>query len=165
MRVKNCLFLVVFLVGMLFCVTPVLADCEECDINHCDSCGCVLNSSKTACTYANFEENTTSCGDEKGGIQNIPTVIPKTTRIVYLLFQVLVPILLVVFGMIDLVKSISAQKAEDIKKGQQTLIKKIITAVLIFFVFSLVKFIVSAASDNSSNVISCLECFIKDDCK
>lgn len=115
-------------------------------------------------TYENYDPNgVTSCGG--GYIEDIPTTLPKTISVVYTVIQVLVPIILVVVGSIDLVKSIVAQKEDDIKKGQKTLLKRLIGAILIFFVFVIVKFVISLAADNSSvKILECAECFINNNC-
>lgn len=104
--------------------------------------------------------NTVNCGE----ITDIPQGIPKTTKIIYLLLQIGIPVALVVFSMIDLMKAVTAQKEDEIKKGQQTLVKKLISAALVFFVFAFVKLIVSFLADNTS-VGKCLNCFIKGDCE
>ena len=46
--------------------------------------------------------------------------------------QYVAPVLLILWGSIDLVKSIIQGKEEDIKKSQKILIKRIISAVLLF---------------------------------
>lgn len=104
--------------------------------------------------------NTVSCGE----ITDIPKGIPNTTKVIYTLLQIGIPIALVIFGMLDLMKAVTAQKEDEIKKGQQTLIKRLISAALVFFVFAIVKALVSVVADNTS-VGKCLNCFIKGDCK
>ena len=46
--------------------------------------------------------------------------------------QWVVPILLIVWGTIDLVKSVVAGKEDDIKKNQKTLVRRVISAVIVF---------------------------------
>ena len=46
--------------------------------------------------------------------------------------QFVVPVLLILWGTIDLVKSVVAGKEEDIKKNQKALIKRVISAVIVF---------------------------------
>lgn len=114
-------------------------------------------------TYNNISDSLVSCGT----IKNIPAILPKVISIIYIIVQIVIPVLLVVFGMIDLLKGVMGQKEDEIKKGQQTLIKRIITAVLVFFVFAIVKLVVSLAADNqsqSNGMIDCAECFIKNKC-
>lgn len=48
--------------------------------------------------------------------------------------QWVVPVILIILGSIDLVKAVIASKEDDIKKGQQTLIKRLIAAVIVFLV-------------------------------
>lgn len=104
--------------------------------------------------------NTVSCGE----ITGIPKGIPATTKIIYLLLQIGVPIVLVIFGMVDLMKAVTAQKEDEIKKGQQVLIKRVVSAVIIFFVFAIVKALASMLADSAS-VGECLNCFIKGECE
>ena len=66
--------------------------------------------------------------------------------------------------MLDLAKAVMAQKEDEIKKGQQTLIKRLVAAAIVFFIFSIVKMVATYLSDNSS-VGSCMNCFIKGDCQ
>lgn len=100
-----------------------------------------------------------SCGNNT--MKNIPSDIPRITRFLYIFLQILVPIGLVLVSSIDLFKAIAAQKEDDIKKGQQTLIKRIITAVIVFFVFAIVKLVISVISDNSEGIIDCVSCFLE----
>lgn len=98
-----------------------------------------------------------------GSVTDIPKIIPSTTKIVYLVIEILVPIALVILGMIDLAKGVMAQKEDEIKKGQQTFIKRIIAAAIMFFVLAIVKLFASFLADDSS-VGECLNCFIKGEC-
>ena len=52
--------------------------------------------------------------------------------------QYIAPVLLILWGSIDLVKSIIQGKEEDIKKSQKILIKRIISAVILFLLPMLV---------------------------
>ena len=87
--------------------------------------------------------------------------IANLVHTVILLIQIAVPIVLVIMGLIDLFKGITAQKEEEIKKGQQLLIKRIITAVIIFFVIAGVKLLISivAGKDLGTKIIDCANCF------
>ena len=74
--------------------------------------------------------------------------------------KIAVPVLLVVFGMIDLAKAVIAQKEDEIKKGQQTFIKRAIAAVIVFFVIQVVQIVVRFVSGNEQTIASCFNCFI-----
>ena len=99
-----------------------------------------------------------SCGD--GYLTDIPGSLLRVTSLLYKLFQVVIPVILVIICSIDLIKAMAGQKEDEIKKGQHLLIKRLIQAIIIFFVFAIVKFLVSVVSENSSSVIDCVNCFI-----
>jgi len=60
-------------------------------------------------------------------------------------FRILIPILLIIWGSIDLSKAVIAQKDDDIKKAQSTLMKRAIVAVVIFFLPAMVAMIIGLA--------------------
>lgn len=147
-----------------FNVNSVKADCLDCDVSNCADCGCVLSKSGNSCVYDNFNVESVSCG--KNTLTGIPKSVPKIVSFVYIIIQVLVPVLLVVIGSIDLIKSMTAQKEDNMKKSQQMFIKRFISAILIFFLFVFVKLFISVVSDSSdSGVFDCFECFIKNNDK
>ena len=161
----------VFILSIILIPITALADCDKYSIAECESKGCKLvsNSDGTSkCVYNNISTNkSASCGNNL--LTEIPATIPKLTHMVYNIIQVLVPILLVLFCSIDLIKAVAAGKEDDIKKNQNIVIKRLITAILVFFVFFVVKFVISlAATDKDSNkgyrIINCAECFINNRC-
>lgn len=101
-----------------------------------------------------------------GNITKIPARIPELTSMVVTIIQVAVPVVLIIMGMVDLFKGITAQKDDEIKKGQQTFVKRLIVAALIFFIVVIVKFIVSVVSQVSSvSIVECIDCFVSNKCK
>ncbi len=104
----------------------------------------------------------TACSSVLSNV-SIDPKLPNTVHMIIVIIQIAVPILLVVFGMMDLVKAVMAGKEDEIKKGQQTFIKRIIAAAIVFFVIVVVKFVISlvADSDNKAGIISCANCFLK----
>ncbi len=86
--------------------------------------------------------------------------IARITSLVVTLIQVVVPILLVIWGMLDLGKAVTAQKDDEIKKGQQTLVKRAITAAIVFFVVSIVKLLLGIVAKGNTGVSECFDCFI-----
>ena len=63
--------------------------------------------------------------------------------------KIIIPIILVIMGSIDLAKAVMAQKDDEIKKGYQSLMKRVIVAVIIFFLPSLVSMIIGLVGDES----------------
>lgn len=98
-------------------------------------------------------------GNETTGI---PGIVGNMIHWIYLGVQIVVPILLIIFGMIDLAKAITAQKEDEIKKAQGGLLKKAIVAVIVFLVFSLVQFIFSFAQGDK-NAWDCVNQLINGD--
>ncbi len=114
-------------------------------------------------TYNNYSPATVSCGD--GLLTSIPNAVPKVVSIAYTIIQIAIPVILVVMGTLDLFKGITAQKEDEMKKGQQMFVKRLIAAALIFFVFVIVKVVVSFVADGSSvAIMECAECFINNNC-
>lgn len=62
------------------------------------------------------------------------------------LIKVAVPILLVIFGMIDFGKSIVAKKEDDVKKYQKAFVSRVISAVVVFLIVFIVQLIVNIIS-------------------
>lgn len=85
---------------------------------------------------------------------------PYLVSTVVTIIKIAVPILLIIFGMLDLGKAVVAAKEDEIKKGQQTFIKRAIAAVIVFFVIQIVQIVVRFVSGNDQNVSGCFNCFI-----
>ena len=87
--------------------------------------------------------------------------IPEMTHLVVTVIQIAVPVLLIIFGMFDLGKSVMAQKEDEIKKAQQTFVKRLVAAALVFFVVIIVQVVTKlVAGDEGENIWDCVNCFI-----
>ncbi len=78
--------------------------------------------------------------DHCGGLLPIVRVLRKG---VYPLVQIFIPIILIVFGVIDLGKAVIASDEKEIKAAQSRLIKRCIYAALIFFVVTIVTLVMN----------------------
>ena len=84
--------------------------------------------------------------------------------------KIVVPILLIIWGMMDFTKSVIAKKEEDIKKYQKAFVSRLISALVVFliiFVVQLAVNLVSGVEDRSnpdgttvSDIWSCSKKFI-----
>ncbi len=110
--------------------------------------------------------NIASCDSAIGSSTIIDSKIPEMVHSIVTIIKVAVPILLVILGMIDLVKGVVAQKEDDMKKGRSMFIKRLISGVLVFFVFTIVQLIISFVADASKNpgIMDCVSCFINNEC-
>ena len=70
---------------------------------------------------------------------------------VIVIIKIGIPVLLIIFGMLDIGKGVVASKEDEIKKGQQMFIKRLISAVLVFFVVSIVQLVIGLADDKDSS--------------
>ena len=81
---------------------------------------------------------------------NIPIEITGLIATIIMLLKIAVPILLVIYGMLDLGKAVMSQKEDEIKKGQQTFFKRLIAAALVFFVVAIAQFVVSLGDQENA---------------
>ena len=65
--------------------------------------------------------------------------IPQIVSLLINLIKVGVPVLLIIFGMLDLGKAVMAGEEKEIKEAQKMLIKRLIYGVVIFFVVTIVQ--------------------------
>lgn len=152
-----------------------LTDLKKCQLNSNNSNSCFdditrddvddINCSGTSGNNNYSNDSLVSCGN--GLLTDIPVKVPQTVHLIYLLIQVAVPVILVVFGSIDFIRAIVSTKEDEIKKGQQTFIKRLFTAAIIFFIFSIIKLVVSLVNGDSdrgiNNVMNCTKCLINND--
>ena len=81
------------------------------------------------------------------------------------ILQIGIPIILIVLGMLDLGKAVMASKEDEIKNAQKMLIKRVIYAVAIFFVVTIVTLVFNllvtsgATEGTDANVTSWTECW------
>ena len=61
-------------------------------------------------------------------------VIVSLIKAVVQVFQIVIPILLILFGLIDLGKAVIASKEDEMKKARKNLIKRVIYAIAVFLV-------------------------------
>ncbi len=65
------------------------------------------------------------------------------------ILQIGIPILLIVLGMLDLGRAVVAGKEDEIKKNQQMLVKRAISAIAVFLVVTIVSLIFNVVSTSS----------------
>ena len=98
------------------------------------------------------------------GSINLDSALPAAVSTIIGLIKIFVPMLVVLFGLIDLGKAVTQQKEDDIKKSQGLLIKRIILAAIVFFVISLVQFVVGIVGGTNEKNWGCFECFVNGKC-
>ncbi|NMA50627.1 MAG: hypothetical protein GX951_02120 [Mollicutes bacterium] len=75
------------------------------------------------------------------------------------IFKILIPVILIIVGLIGLGKALVANEDDEIKKASNSLLKKIITGLAIFFLPTLINAIVGMVdSDVKRDATICIEC-------
>lgn len=77
------------------------------------------------------------------------------------IFKIVIPILILIFGMIDLGKAVIASKDDEIKKAAKSLLFRVIAGLVIFFIPTLISFvftIVDAFNEVSGDYGTCAAC-------
>ena len=82
----------------------------------------------------------------EGGDAGIPEGIGNVIHLIVVAIQVVVPILLIIWGMIDFAKAIIGQDEDKIKQGQRTFLKRLIAAVVVFLVVTIVQLAIRLAA-------------------
>lgn len=62
--------------------------------------------------------------------------------IALMIFKIIIPVLLIIFGMIDLGKAVISSKEDEIKKSTMSLAKRAAAGIVIFFIPTLVAVII-----------------------
>lgn len=78
---------------------------------------------------------------------------PELTTFIHniiILIKIAIPVILIIFGMIDLGKGVVAGKEDEIKKGQNDFIKRLIAGVIVFFMVSIVQLVISLIDKDSN---------------
>ena len=97
------------------------------------------------------------CDNDK----KFPYVFAQITSTAMTIIKIVIPILLVITGMISFFKvTISSNVEDEMKKAKTKLINSIIAAVVVFFTFSIVNFVVTLVAGTNNKFMSCVECFM-----
>ncbi len=92
------------------------------------------------------------CGGTDGDLSPVFGIIGWVVQGI----KIIVPIMLILFGMLQMAQAVMSQKDDAIKTAQKGLINKIIAAVVVFLVITLVTFLMSVIGDDSWQ--ACMNC-------
>lgn len=90
-------------------------------------------------------------GEIDDGCRGLLPLVRVIRRGIYPIVQILIPIVLIIYGIIDLGKAVIASDEKEIKAAQSRLIKRCIYAALIFFVVTLVTVIMDIIGNGGSD--------------
>ena len=81
------------------------------------------------------------------------------------IIQILTPIILIILGMIDFGKAVVASDERQMKESSSKFIRRVIAAVIIFFVIAIVKFVFKQLVTTENGVLGCANCFLNNNCE
>jgi len=96
--------------------------------------------------------------------------LPALVSTLINILKIGIPILLIVFGMLDMGKAVMSNDEKEMKSAQGVLIKRCIYAVIVFFIVAIVQFVVGILADTgsvdkaSATKATCIDCFINGNC-
>lgn len=67
------------------------------------------------------------------------------------IFKIIIPILLIVFGIMDVGKSVTAGKDDEIKKNLKSFAFRVAAAIMVFFIPNIVGMVMSMLANATSN--------------
>lgn len=91
----------------------------------------------------------------------IPYQIVSILRAIIQIIKIVIPVVLIVFGMIDFAKVVIGKPEDQMKKSGKSFGSRIMAAVLIFLVVSIVEFVLPLINSGES-VMNCFACVVKD---
>lgn len=100
----------------------------------------------------------------------IPNQLFNLVATIVKLIKIAVPVLLIIFGMIDFAKSVVAKNEDDVKKFRKQFISRVVSAIIVFVIVFVVQFavnLISSVEDTTnedgqtiSDIWSCSKKFI-----
>lgn len=99
------------------------------------------------------------CGDNIG----IPYDLPGIVRVVISIIKIGVPILIIIFGSVDLVKVVFGGEKDELSKSTKKVVRRLIAGAAVFFVVSFVQILMHLLGRDSDSFAACLNCFTYDD--
>lgn len=87
-------------------------------------------------------------------------VLPDTVHLVITVIKIAIPIILILFGMLDLGKAVMSNDEKEMKSSQTKFIKRILYAALVFFVVTVVQLVFGMLDDNAKGEYNCISCFV-----
>ena len=127
------------------------------DKSSCNNIGCVYNDEYQFCSPSGLLY--LRCGNAK----DIPYKVPQLASFAVTFLKIVTPLVLILVSVFQLVKAITSNKEDDMKKAQASLIKRIIAGALVFFVITIFQFIMLKLADNDNekaDIKSCLSCLL-----
>ena len=103
-----------------------------------------------------------------GGLGSVPYVMIRFIGRIVNIIKVIVPVILIIMGMIDMAKATTASDEKQMQTSRKMFIKRIIYAVMVLFVVSIVQLLFTilqtSVFQKENNLLGCVSCVIGNDC-
>ena len=103
-----------------------------------------------------------------GGLNEVPYVPLRFVGRVINIIKVVTPIVLIIMGMVDMARATTANSEKDMDASRKRFMKRIVYAVMVFFVISLVQLLFSilqtSVFKNENNLLGCMTCVLGGEC-
>jgi len=96
------------------------------------------------------------------GNAEVPSSIPPIIRTVVTFIKIATPLVLIIVGMIDFMKAVTANDEKKLKDAQMRFVKRLIPAALVFLVVTIVQFIIGIIASEDVSLINCVSCMMVD---
>lgn len=103
----------------------------------------------------------------------IDSSLPALVSTLVTIIKIGIPVVLIIFGMMDLGKAVMSNDEKEMKSAQGKFIKRCLYAVIVFFIVAIVQFVVgildstdtdTGNSSSSKSAKTCIQCFINGEC-
>lgn len=127
----------------------------------------VVNAAGEA-TKGDYVGNLTCGGTEKKENGEVIAItfhenLPKFTNTLYDILKIATPVIIIITGMLDVLKAVSAQKEDDMKKATSKFVNRLLAGAVVFLVFVITETVINLAiPDDIGNGWNCVECFLTD---
>lgn len=104
-----------------------------------------------------------------GGFNNfqVDGILINLVHTAVVIIQIVVPIMLIIFGMIDMAKAVASQDDKVQKEAGAKFVKRIAFAILVFLMVAIVRTVftiiggqLNGDGTSENNVSGCISCFI-----
>ena len=103
-----------------------------------------------------------------GGLNEVPYVPLRFVGRVINIIKVVTPIVLIIMGMVDMARATTANSEKDMDASRKRFMKRIVYAVMVFFVISVVQLLFSilktSVFKNENNLLGCMTCVLGGEC-
>lgn len=113
----------------------------------------------------------------------IDSSLPALVSTLVTIIKIGIPVVLIIFGMMDLGKAVMSNDEKEMKSAQGKFIKRCLYAVIVFFIVAIVQFVVNILgstgtdtgntssttttntnTNKNKNAKTCIQCFINGEC-